>query len=67
MLRNVSLFGFARIGPAAINFFAIALFARLLGPAEYGRYALVVAGVGLALALGFTWLRQQSDSPVPLP
>lgn len=57
MLRNVSLYGFAKLGPAAINFFAIALYARLLGPNAYGHYALVLAASSLAVSIGFTWLR----------
>lgn len=57
MLRNVSLYGFAKLGPAAINFLAIGWYVRLLGPAEYGRYALVAATVSLASSLAFTWLR----------
>jgi O-antigen/teichoic acid export membrane protein len=57
VLRNVSLYGFAKLGPAAISFLAIGLYTRLLGPSEYGSYALVVAAVSLAASLGFTWLR----------
>lgn len=39
-----------------INFSAIALYTRLLDPASYGRYALVIAGVGLCQAAFFEWL-----------
>ncbi|MDI3328511.1 MAG: lipopolysaccharide biosynthesis protein [Alicyclobacillaceae bacterium] len=36
---------------------AIAVFTRLLPPEEYGRYALVVAGVGFFNVVFFQWLR----------
>lgn len=57
MLRRFSSYGIARIVPAALNFAAIAIYTRLLGQDEYGRYALVVAASGLASSFMFTWLR----------
>jgi O-antigen/teichoic acid export membrane protein len=47
----------ARGLPGLISLFAIFIYTRLLLPEEYGRYALVIAGVGLANKLGFEWLR----------
>jgi O-antigen/teichoic acid export membrane protein len=57
VLRNASLYGVARLAPAAINFLALALYTRILSPAEYGRYALVSAASGFVIAVGFNWLR----------
>jgi O-antigen/teichoic acid export membrane protein len=39
-----------------VNFLAIAIYTRLLSPDEYGRYILVVAGVGLFNVIFFQWL-----------
>lgn len=47
----------ARGVPGVIGFLAIPLFTRLLSPADYGRYALVVATTNLLNALLFQWLR----------
>jgi O-antigen/teichoic acid export membrane protein len=42
--------------PGLINFLAIALYTRLLSPDEYGRYILIIAGVGLFNVIFFQWL-----------
>jgi O-antigen/teichoic acid export membrane protein len=47
----------ARGGPGLVSLLAIVLYTRLLTPEQYGRYALVIAGVGLANKLAFEWLR----------
>src|SRR5919106_2482759 len=47
----------ARGLPGLISLLAIFVYTRLLLPEEYGRYALVIAGVGLANKLAFEWLR----------
>lgn len=47
----------ARGLPGVINFLAIAVYTRLLDPAGYGEYSLVLAGVVLADAVIFQWLR----------
>ena len=47
LLRHSALYLLARGVPGLVNFFAIAIYTRMLSPEEYGRYALVVAGVGL--------------------
>lgn len=47
----------ARGLPGIINFLALAVYTRLLAPEEFGRYALVLTGVGLADVFLFQWLR----------
>jgi O-antigen/teichoic acid export membrane protein len=47
----------ARGGPGLVSLLGIVVYTRLLTPEEYGRYALVIAGVGLANKLAFDWLR----------
>ncbi|HEY7118511.1 MAG TPA: lipopolysaccharide biosynthesis protein [Tepidisphaeraceae bacterium] len=56
-LSHAAIYLVARGLPGAIAFLAIPLFSRLLAPADYGRYALVVATVSLLNALLFQWLR----------
>lgn len=57
LLRHSVLYFIARGLPGAINFLAIAVYTRLLAAEEYGRYALVVAGVGFFNVFFFHWLR----------
>jgi O-antigen/teichoic acid export membrane protein len=57
VVRHTLIYALARGGPAVLNFAALLLFARLLAPQEYGRYALLLAGVGLANATLFWWLQ----------
>lgn len=47
----------ARGMPGLLNFAALALYTRLLTPVEFGRYALLIAGVGFVNVLVFQWLR----------
>ncbi|HEV7299971.1 MAG TPA: oligosaccharide flippase family protein [Tepidisphaeraceae bacterium] len=56
-LSHTGIYLIARGLPGIVAFVAIPLFSRLLEPADYGRYALVVATVGLLNALLFQWLR----------
>ncbi|ABA58934.1 oligosaccharide flippase family protein [Nitrosococcus oceani] len=56
LLRHSALYTLARGLPGLINFAALAVYTRLLAPDEYGRYALVIAAVGLANAVLFQWL-----------
>ncbi|MGC8785104.1 MAG: lipopolysaccharide biosynthesis protein [Armatimonadota bacterium] len=56
LLRHSAIYLLARGLPGAINFLAIAIYTRLLSPDEYGRYALVVAGVGMVNVVCFQWL-----------
>jgi len=47
----------ARGGPGLLNFLAIVCYSRLLSPDDYGRYALVIAGIGLVNVIVFQWLK----------
>src|SRR6476620_869841 len=74
VLSHAAIYLVARGLPGVIAFLAIPLFSRLLLPADYGRYALVMASVGLLNALLFQWLRLSlvrylpafKDDPAPL-
>ncbi len=57
LLRHSTYYLLARGVPGLVNVAALALFTRLLAPDEFGRYALVLAGVGLANVVVFQWLR----------
>jgi O-antigen/teichoic acid export membrane protein len=57
MVRHGLAYALARGLPAAVNFAAIAIYTRLLEPAEYGRYAVVVAAIGMAHMAAFLWLQ----------
>lgn len=57
LLRHTLYYFTARGLPGLVNFAALAVFTRLLAPEEFGRYALVLAGVGLANVIFFQWLR----------
>jgi O-antigen/teichoic acid export membrane protein len=57
VLSHTAIYLVARGVPALMGFVAIRLFTEKLSPAEYGRYALVVATVCLLNALIFQWLR----------
>lgn len=57
LLKHSGYYLLARGLPGIVNFLAIAIYTRLLLPEEYGRYALVVAGVGLFNVFFFEWLK----------
>jgi O-antigen/teichoic acid export membrane protein len=57
LLRHSAYYLLARGIPGLVNFFALALYTRLLAPEHFGQYALVLAGVGLANVVVFQWLR----------
>ena len=57
LVRHSLVYLLARGIPGVFNFFAIAAYTRLLSPDEYGRYALVLAGVGLANVVFFQWMQ----------
>lgn len=57
LLSHAAIYLVARGLPGVVAFLAIPLFTRLLEPAAYGRYALVIATVALLNALLFQWLR----------
>ena len=56
LLRHSAFYLLARGVPGFVNFAALALFTRLLSPAAYGRYALLVASADLVGAVVFRWL-----------
>jgi O-antigen/teichoic acid export membrane protein len=57
VLSHAAIYLVARGVPGIVSFLAIPLFTRLLDPASYGRYALVIATVSMLNALLFQWLR----------
>jgi O-antigen/teichoic acid export membrane protein len=57
LLSHTGIYLIARGLPGLIAFAAMALYTHLLDPAEYGRYALVLAAATLLNALLFQWLR----------
>ncbi len=56
LLRHTAGYFVARGGAGALALAAIAIYSRLLPPAEYGRYALMMAGVTLINGIVFQWL-----------
>jgi O-antigen/teichoic acid export membrane protein len=56
LLKHSAQYLLARGVPGILNFLAIALYTRMLSPDDYGRYALVIAGVGLFYAIFFHWM-----------
>lgn len=56
-LSHALIYLVARGLPGIVAFATIPLFSRLLTPEDYGRYAMVIATVGLLNALLFQWLR----------
>ncbi len=57
LLKNSFYYVLAKGLPGLVNFAALALYTRLLAPEEYGRYALLITGVGLMNVMVFQWLR----------
>ena len=57
LVRHSLAYLIARGVPGAVNFLAIIAYTRLLSPSEYGIYALILAGVGLANVVFFQWMR----------
>ena len=57
LIKHSSLYILARGIPGLINFMAVALYTRFLSPEEYGRYILVLAGVGFFNVVFFQWLK----------
>jgi len=52
---NLSIF-LALAVSGVLNFLAIALYSRLLTPAEYGAYAVVLSAVAMILSFAFSWV-----------
>jgi O-antigen/teichoic acid export membrane protein len=55
--RYFSIYLAAHLVPAAIGFFAITAFTRLLNPAEYGVYVVGMSIAGILGAVFFAWIR----------
>jgi O-antigen/teichoic acid export membrane protein len=74
LLRHSALYLVGRGLPGVIGLLTLAIYTRLLPSELYGRYALVLAGVNLANAVLFQWLRlgllrflpAHGDRPAPL-
>jgi O-antigen/teichoic acid export membrane protein len=56
LLRHIAWYLADRGLASGFNLLAIVAYTRLLTSEEFGRYALVIAGVGLANAVAFQWL-----------
>jgi O-antigen/teichoic acid export membrane protein len=65
LLKNSGYYLLARGLPGIVNFLAIAIYTRMLLPDEYGRYALVIAGVGLFNVVFFEWLKLSLNRFMP--
>lgn len=57
LLRHSSHYLLARGLPGLVNFAALLIYTRLLTPDDYGRYALVIAGMSMAGVIIFQWQR----------
>jgi O-antigen/teichoic acid export membrane protein len=55
--RHFSIYLAAHLLPAAIGFFAITAYTRLLSPAEYGVYVVGMSIAGILGAVFFAWIR----------
>jgi O-antigen/teichoic acid export membrane protein len=55
--RHFSIYLAAYILPAAVGFFAITTYTRLLSPAEYGVYVVGLSIAGILGAIFFAWIR----------
>lgn len=55
--RHFSIYLAAYILPAAVGFFAITAYTRLLSPAEYGVYVVGLSIAGILGAVFFAWIR----------
>ena len=57
LIQHSVFYFFSRALPGVVNLIALAVYTHLLAPDEYGRYALVIYGVGLVNTLLYWWLR----------
>lgn len=58
LIRHGVAYLLTRFGAGLINFITILLYTRLLTVEEYGRYALLIAGVGLVSGVSTVWLAE---------
>jgi O-antigen/teichoic acid export membrane protein len=57
LIKQSGIYVFGRTLPAAIAVGAVAIYTRLIDPASFGRYALLLASAVLAASVAFSWLR----------
>jgi O-antigen/teichoic acid export membrane protein len=57
LIKQSGIYVFGRTLPAGIAVGAVAVYTRLIDPASFGRYALLLASSVLAASVGFSWLR----------
>lgn len=55
--RHFSIYLVAYILPAAVGFFAVTAYTRLLSPAEYGIYVIGISLAGILGAIFFAWIK----------
>src|SRR6478672_9280511 len=55
--RHFSIYLVAYILPAAVGFFAVTAYTRLLSPAEYGVYVVGISIAGILGAIFFAWIK----------
>ncbi|MCJ9732619.1 lipopolysaccharide biosynthesis protein, partial [Bradyrhizobium sp. PRIMUS42] len=55
--RHFSIYLVAYILPAAVGFFAVTAYTRLLSPAEYGVYVVGISLAGILGAVFFAWIK----------
>jgi O-antigen/teichoic acid export membrane protein len=56
LLKNSAIYFAGRFGASLIVLLTVSIYTRLLSPAEYGIYALVVSGAAMAYAACMQWL-----------
>ncbi|HTV73148.1 MAG TPA: polysaccharide biosynthesis C-terminal domain-containing protein [Candidatus Acidoferrales bacterium] len=60
VFKQWPIYFIGRILPAAVGFCAVALYTRLLDPASFGTYALLLSTSFVVGLMGYTWLRVAS-------
>jgi len=66
LLRHSFVYLAGRIGPGLLTFLSLVLFSRLVSPAEYGIYSVVVSTAILANLAGFYWTRTSLTRFLPV-
>lgn len=65
LVRHSLLYLLARGLPGFINFLAVMVYTRLLGPEEYGQYTLALTGAATISGILFWWLSASLERFVP--